>query len=389
MGEGRPGVVIGTVIKVLFIFTAAAGVLVPLLSWAERKQGALVQDRIGPDRADLRGASLLGLLQPLADAIKLFAKEDLAPAGRSRFLHVAAPLLATIPVVAALAVIPFGGRYELAGTRVNLIVADVDWGVLWILAMVSIAALGPLLAGWASNSRWALLGGLRAAAQLISCEVAMGLSLLGVLVVFGSLRLSDMAVAQDQTWKVLSLAAGLIPADFSFLIEWVRLPRWGIFLQPLGFLLFLTCALAASRRPPFDLPEAGSELVAGHLTEYSAVRLGLFHFSQYLEMVVVASVVTSVFLGGWSVPYLSQATLVDGVARFLGEGFATGLCLVVHVTTFFAKVVAMLWLQLLVRWSMPRFRYDQLMNLCWKVLLPLALANGLLTAALALELGGK
>jgi len=381
-------VVSGAVIKVLFIFATTVGVLVPLLIWAERKQGALMQDRIGPDRADLHGASLLGLLHPLADAIKLFAKEDLAPAGRSRVLHLAAPLVATIPALAALAVIPFGGRYDFAGTSWNLVAADVDWGVLWILAMFSVAALGPLIAGWASNSSWALLGGLRAAAQLISCEVAMGLSLLGVFVVFGSLRLSDMAVAQDQTWPVLALAGGLIPADFSFLVEWLRLPRWGIFLQPLGFLLFFTCVLAASRRPPFDLPEAGSELVAGHLTEYSAMRFGLFRFSQYVEMVVVASVMTSVFLGGWSLPYLSQATLIDAVARFLGEGFATGLCLVIHVTTFFAKVAAMLWVQLLIRWSMPRFRYDQLMDLCWKILLPLALANGLLTAAFALVLRG-
>jgi NADH-quinone oxidoreductase subunit H len=381
-------VVSGAVIKALFILVSAVGVLAPLVAWAERKQGALVQGRVGPNRADLHGATLLGLLHPLADSLKLFAKEDLAPAGRDRLLHVAAPLVATIPVVAALAVIPFGGRYEIAGVRLNLIAADVDGGVLWILAMLSTAALGPMMAGWASNSRWSLLGGLRAAAQMISCEVAMGLSLVGVFVIFGSLRLSDMAVAQDQTWKVLAFAGDLIPANLGFLVEWVRLPRWGLFLQPVAFLLALTCMLAASRRPPFDLSEAGSELVAGHLTEYSAMRYGLFRFSEYLEMIVVASVMTSVFLGGWSLPYISQATLVDAVARFLGEGFATLLCLSIHVTTFFLKLAFMLWLQLLIRWSMPRFRYDQLMDLCWKVLLPLALVNGLLTAACLLALGG-
>jgi len=379
-------VVSGAVIKVLFVFATAVGVLAPLAAWAERRQGALMQDRIGPNRADLHGASLLGLLHPLAESLKLFAKEDLAPS-RDRFLHLAAPFVATVPVIAALAVVPFGGRYEIAGTHLNLIAADVDWGVLWVFAMLSIATLGPLIAGWSSNSGWGLQGGLRAAAQLISCEVAMGLSLVGVFVIFGSLRLSDMALAQDQTWRVLVVAEGLIPADFSFLVEWVLLPRWGVFLQPFAFLLALTCMLAATRRPPFDLSEAGSELVGGHLTEYSGMRFGLFRLAQYVEMVLVASVMTSVFLGGWSIPYLSQATLVDAVARFLGEGFATGLCMVIHVAVFFTKVVVMLWLQLLIRWSMPRFRYDQLMDLCWKVLLPLALANALVTAACLLALG--
>ena len=379
------------VVKSFFILFVVILLFAPLITWVERKQSAIMQDRIGANRADIAGMTFLGLLHPAADVIKLLTKEDVVPAGANRTLHALAPIITAIPAVIAFAVIPYGGVYVFGDSTVSLVAADIDWGVLYVLAIGSLATYGGVLAGWSSQSNWAILGSLRNTAQMISYEVTMGLSIVGLFMVFGSLKLTDMALAQDTTFRVfgfLDLLPGLVSPPAW--LDVIRLPKWGIFLQPLAFLLFLTCAMAENKRPPFDLPEGDSELVAGYFTEYSGMRFGLFYMSEFIEVVVIAGLCTALFLGGWSIPYLSQQTIIDGIASFFGLGFATVVCMVLHVGCFFTKVIVMIWLQMLIRWSFPRFRYDQVMDLCWKVILPLSLANVFATAAgmlIAKEIG--
>jgi NADH-quinone oxidoreductase subunit H len=225
-----------------------------------------------------------------------------------------------------------------------------------------------------------MLGGLRASAQMISYEVTMGLSVVGVFMVFETLRLTDMAAAPDTTFRI-----------FGFLnltwLDWVRLPNWGIFLQPLGFVMFLTAIMAENKRPPFDLPEGESEIIAGYFLEYSGMRFGLFYMSEFIEVVVIASLIATIFLGGWSVPYLSQDQIIAGASGLVGVNFATALCMLIHFVTFMVKLLAMIWLQMALRWTLPRFRYDQVMNLCWKALLPLSIVNVFLTGAVMLAIG--
>ncbi|MBW2726942.1 MAG: NADH-quinone oxidoreductase subunit H, partial [Deltaproteobacteria bacterium] len=332
------------------------------------------------NRADVAGITILGLMHPAADIIKLLTKEDVVPSGANRLLHLLSPVLAAVPAVIAFAVIPFGGTYRFGDTRIELVVANLDWGLLYIFAIGSIAAYGTILAGWSSNSNWAMLGSLRASAQMISYEVTMGLSVVGVFMVFETLRLSDMAAAQDATFRLFAFL------DTAWL-QWVRLPNWGIFLQPLGFVMFLTAIMAENKRPPFDLPEGESELIAGYHLEYSGMRFGLFYMSEFIGVVVIAGIMATIFLGGWAVPYLSQDQIISGVGGVFGTGFATGLCMLIHFLTFMAKLLAMIWLQMALRWTLPRFRYDQVMNLCWKILLPLSIANVFVTGAVLLALG--
>ncbi len=376
------------VVKTLFILVVVIMLFAPVITWVERKQSAVMQDRIGANRADIAGMTFLGLLHPLADVFKLLTKEDVVPTGANRVLHTIAPMIAAIPALVAFAVIPYGGVYEIDGSRVSLVAADIDWGVLYVLAIGSLATYGAVLAGWSSNSNWSLLGGVRSTAQMISYEVTMGLSLVGVFMVFGTLKLTDMGVAQDTTFRVLGFLE-LFPGLGSLppWLDLVRLPNWGIFLQPLGFLMFLTCIMAENKRPPFDLPESESELVAGYFTEYSGMRFGLFYMSEFIEVVIIAGLCTALFLGGWSIPYLSQATIIHAIGSWFGTGFATVVCMLLHVGCFFTKVVVMVWLQMLIRWSFPRFRYDQVMDLCWKVILPLSVVNIFATAGVMLVLG--
>jgi NADH-quinone oxidoreductase subunit H len=384
-------VVVAVVVKALFVLLVVVGVLAPILTWVERKQSALMQDRIGANRADVAGITVLGLIHPAADVIKLLTKEDVVPAGANRWLHLIAPVLAAVPAIAAFAVIPFGGSYRFGETTVDLVVADLDWGLLYVFALGSIATYGTVLAGWASNSNWAILGSLRASAQMISYEVVLGLSVVGVFMVFETLRLTDMAIAQDATFRPIAIATTRFDIAMPGALAWLeslRLPNWGIFLQPLAFVMFLTALMAENKRPPFDMPEGESEIVAGYHVEYSGMRFGLFYMSEFIGVVVIAGLMATIFLGGWSVPYLSQATIINGVGRVFGTGFATGFCMLVHFATFLAKVAAMIWLQMALRWTLPRFRYDQVMDLCWKILLPLSLVNIAATGAVILLLEG-
>jgi len=376
-----------TFLKCLFIVGVVVGAFAPLVTWVERKQSALMQDRIGANRASIAGVTLMGLFHPAADIIKLLAKEDVVPRGASRKLHLLAPLMAAIPAIIAFAVIPFGSSYRFGDFELSLVAADIDWGVLYVFAIASLAAYAAVVAGWSSGSNWSLIGGMRAGAQMISYEVTMGLTLVPIFMLFGTLKLTDMGVAQDGTFAAFGFLGAFGVKEVPAFLEAIRIPAWGLFLNPPAFVMFLTCVMAENKRPPFDLPEGESEIVAGYLTEYSGMRFGLFYMSEFIQVVVIAGLVTAVFLGGWSVPWLSQGQIIGGIASFVGEGLATILCLVIHVSVFFGKLVAMIWFQMLIRWSLPRFRYDQVMDLCWKVILPFSLLNIFVTAFAMIALG--
>jgi NADH-quinone oxidoreductase subunit H len=361
-------------IKSVFIILVIIAGLAPVITWVERKQSAVMQDRIGANRADISGITLIGLLHPLADVIKLLSKEDVVPQGANRVMHLLAPLIAAMPAVVAFAVIPYGGVYQFGDNELSLVASNPDWGLLYIFAIGALATYGTVMAGWASNNNWSMLGGIRATAQMVSYEVTMGLSVVGIFMVFQTLQLQQMCLAQDATFRVLGFL-GFFGFHLPWWLDWIRLPAWGVFLQPLGFILFLTTIMAENKRPPFDLPEAESELVAGYFLEYSGMRFGLFYMSEFIEVVVIAGLMTTLFLGGWAVPFLSTETLIGGIGSVFGTGFATGLTMLVHFATFMAKVVVMIWVQMLLRWTLPRFRYDQVMDLCWKIVLPLSIVN--------------
>jgi NADH-quinone oxidoreductase subunit H len=214
---------------------------------------------------------------------------------------------------------------------------------------------------------------------MISYEVTMGLSVVGIFMVFGTLKLQDMAVAQDATFRIFGFLEAFFGLTVPAWLDWVRLPAWGVFYQPLGFLMFLTCIMAENKRPPFDTPEGESEIIAGYHLEYSGMRFGLFFMAEFIEILVIAGLMTTLFLGGWSVPWASTATIIGAISPIFGEGFATGVCVIVHFLAFMAKVVVMIWLQMALRWTLPRFRYDQVMDLCWKIILPLSIANVFVT----------
>ncbi len=377
---------VAVVVKALFILIVIVAAIAPVITWIERKQSAVMQDRIGANRADINGITILGLLHPAADVIKLMTKEDTVPLGANKVLHLIAPVIAAVPAIIAYAVIPFGGVYQFGDTKLNLVVADIDWGLLYIFVIGSIATYGTVIAGWASNNNWSMLGSLRASAQMISYEVTMGLSVVGVFMVFGTLQLQDMAIAQDTTFRLLGFFDRVFGIELYEGFDWLRLPAWGIFYQPLAFVMFLAAIMAENKRPPFDTPEGESEIIAGYHLEYSGMRFGLFFMSEFIEVIVIAGLVATIFLGGWAVPFLSTQDIIGGVSSIFGVGFATGLCVVIHFATFMVKVLIMIWVQMLLRWSLPRFRYDQVMSLCWKIILPLSIVNIFVTGLVILWL---
>jgi NADH-quinone oxidoreductase subunit H len=349
---------------VIFMMLGLAGVL----GWVERKGSALIQDRIGANRASVFGVAAAGLVNTmLADPLKFLTKEDIIPARADRLLHTLAPCVNFFPVLVAFAAIPFGDVLHVGGRVISLQLVQLNVGVLYILAMASLSVYGVVLGGWASNDRLSLLGGIRGSAQMISYEIGMGLSIVAVVMTFGSLHLQDMVRAQGQ------LIAGWLPA-------------WGILYQPVAFLIFLCAGIAESKRVPFDLPEGDSELVSGYFTEYSGVKYLMFFMTDFLEIIVVAGLTTTMFFGGWQVPFLHG----DGFhfpwgAVVLLPQVAVAL---VQVLAFMIKVFFFCWLQILVRWTLPRLRYDQLMRLGWKGLLPVALLNVLATAVVVLASEG-
>ncbi|MEE8312968.1 MAG: complex I subunit 1 family protein [Myxococcota bacterium] len=370
-----------TVTVTIVLFALIALVFAPVMTWVERKQSALMQDRIGANRADIFGIKAIGLIHPIADVIKMITKEDVIPEGAHKFLHTVSPFVAVFPAVISFAVIPYGGSYEAWGASWNMVVADLDYGVLYIFAIGSIATYGSMLAGWAGNNNWGILGSLRVSAQLISYEVAMGVSVIGVFMIFQTLRLTEMGVAQQETFRLLGFVEHFgWAAPGTAWVDFAKLPMWGIILQPLGFFLFLTAIMAENKRAPFDAPEGESEIVAGYFIEYSGMKFGIYLMGEWIEVVVIAGLMTAMFLGGWSIPYLSDVQLVAGLGSVFGPNMGNVLAMLIHVGVFFTKVFALIWFQMLVRWSLPRFRYDQVMNLGWKILLPLSLANIVITA---------
>ena len=335
--------------------------LAGLLGWLERKGSALIQDRIGANRASIFGFAGAGLVNTLlADPIKFLTKEDIIPRGVDRLLHTLAPCMNLFPVLVAFAVIPFGDVLVVGDRVINLQVASLDVGVLYILAMVSLGVYGVVLGGWASNNQWSLLGGIRGAAQMISYELAVGLAIVAMILTYGTLDLQAMARAQG-----------------ALLFGW--LPAWGIVYQPVAFVLLLCAGIAESKRIPFDLPESESELISGYFTEYSGVKHLMFFMTDFVEIILVAGLVTTMFFGGWQVPYLGR----DGFHFPAASHIALPSLVVtlLQVASFTVKVLFFCWLQIMIRWTLPRFRYDQLMRLGWLGLLPIGFANAVVTAA--------
>jgi len=333
-----------------------------LLTWVERKQSAVIQDRIGANRASILGIRALGLFHPLADGIKMLTKEDFVPASADRFLHALAPFLSLFCALVTFAVIPFGDVLRVGDREIQLQIVDLDVGILFIFAFAALGVYGVVLAGWASGNKWALLGSLRAAAQVIAYEVTLGLTIVGVLLVFGTVALDEMVRAQGAT------------------TVW-GLPKWGIVVQPLGFLLFLVAATAETKRTPFDVPEGESEIIGYHL-EYSGMKFGMFLMTDFVESILAAAVATTLFLGGWQVPYLQAS----GFAFPWGAIWELPHLVVVllQVLSFAFKVCLISWLLMQVRWTLPRFRYDQVVRLGWKILLPVSLANVFVTGLVLL-----
>ncbi len=331
-------------IKVVFIWTWTL-IIATIMTWVERRGSAMIQDRLGPNRA-----GPFGLFQPLADGIKLFTKEDIIPEKAHKILFNLGPILFALPAFSAYAVVPFGDKIVIGGKEILLQVADVNIGFLYIVAVGSMAVYGIVVGGWGSNNKYSILGGLRSTAQLISYEVPWGIVLLTTVMVYGTFSLREISLAQQGTFLGF-------------------LPNWGIFKQPLGFILFIVTAYAEANRVPFDLPEAESEIVAGYHTEYGSMRLGLYLFGEYVNMYTLAALMVTLFFGAWHLPYVDMSKFLSpfayGIASFL---------------VFFAKVAFFLWLFVWVRWTVPRFRYDQVMGLGWKALIPLALANLFITA---------
>jgi NADH-quinone oxidoreductase subunit H len=334
---------IAQIVLTLLVFVAllssAAGMV-----YFERKVAASLQQRIGPYLVGPKG-----LLQPLADVIKLMFKEELRPRAADWFLFSLAPIISATAAFAAFAVVPFGGEttlFGLLGTPLRLQVADVNVAILVIFAIASMSVYGIVLAGWSSNSKYSLLGGLRSSAQMISYELSYGLALAGVLLLGNSLSLTEIVRAQSGTW-------------FGFI------PRWFVFLQPVGFLVYMTAGIAETNRAPFDFPEAEQELVAGYHTEYSSMSFAMFFLAEYINMVTVSAVATNLYLGGWSGPFADSIGWV----------------------WFLLKVGAILFFYVWMRWTLPRYRYDQLMAFGWKVLLPVSVLNLIVTAAGVLAFG--
>lgn len=332
-------VIIISLIKILII-VALMLLTVAYLVYFERKISAWVQNRVGPNRV-----GWLGLLQPFADVFKLLLKEDIVPNAANKPLHTLAPFIALFVAFATYAVIPIGPAVEIFGYKTNLVVADVNIGVLYVFALTSLGVYGITFAGWSSGSKYSLLGGIRSSAQMISYEVSMGFSIAGVLLM--SQSLSPMKIVESQ-------------------YGWM----WNAIVQPIGFITFVVSAFAETNRLPFDLPEAEPELVGGYHTEYSSFKFAGFFLAEYANMIIASAMIVTLYLGGWQVPYIDKL------------GLSTTLTALIQIASFFVKIGAMLFFFIWVRWSIPRFRYDQLMSLGWKVMFPLALANIIWVAAL-------
>jgi NADH-quinone oxidoreductase subunit H len=357
------GIAVANLVTLILVVVMVPG---SLLSVAERKWSALIQDRVGANRIKVFGNPLGGLPFLVADAVKMLTKEAFQPAQATKFLFNLAPVLSFAPVLVLFAIVPVGPSVELvkivpgaaaaiANIGVSLQLASPDAGLLYIFALSSLAVYGTSLAGWASNNKLALLGGVRATSQMISYEVSLGLSLVGTMIAYRTLRLEEMVMAQGQP------VIGVIPA-------------LGLLLQPIGFLVFFTSAFAETKRAPFDLPEGESEIV-GYFIEYSGMQFGLMFLAEFIEITILSGVVVAIFLGGWH-PIFFEGWLESHLLPVWYAAVCAG--------AFIGKMIVLMWVQLLIRWVLPRFRFDQIQALCWKILLPTALANIFVTGAAVL-----
>jgi len=357
------GIAFGRVAFMMFFVLNVAA----LLGWVERKQSAIMQDRIGANRAAIFGVRALGLFHPLADTLKMLTKENFRPARADRLLFELAPFVSVFFALVAFASIPFGDTLHVAGRSVPLQAVTLNVGILYVFAMLSLGVYGVMMAGWSSANNFALLGGQRAAALMISAEIAIGASIMGVIMIHGSLNLMEIVRGQGQ-------------------LLWGWLPAWGIITQPLAFVLFVTAGIAATKRIPFDMPEGESEII-GYFVEYSGMKFGMFLMTDMVETIVLAGLSTSLFLGGWQIPYL----VADGFRFPWGAVIALPplVVTVFQVGAFMTKVAVVIFVLMLIRWTLPRFRYDQAMRLGWLGLFPLSIANIVLTGLVLIAWGHR
>jgi NADH-quinone oxidoreductase subunit H len=330
---------------ILGVFIASL-VVAMYSTYAERKVAAFMQDRIGPNRA-----GPFGLLQPVADGVKMFMKEEIIPDVSNKFLFILGPSLAMLTACMTSAAIPWGKGISIGGVTYSLQIADINIGILYIFAVVSFGVYGIMIGGWASNNKYSLLGALRASSQMISYEIAMGLAIIAMVMMTGSLSMKDIAESQS---------------------GW----HWNVLYQPLGFFIFLVCAFAETNRAPFDLPECETELVGGYHTEYSSMKLGFYLFAEYINMFISAAVISTLYFGGYNMPLIGRFVTDPNWLSIIGTLF------------FFLKIFFFIFFFMWVRWTIPRFRYDQLMNLGWKVMIPLSIINIFLTG-IVMWMNGK
>jgi NADH-quinone oxidoreductase subunit H len=336
------------VFKTIFVIAVfLVSLIVAMYStYAERKVAAFFQDRIGPNRA-----GPFGLLQPLADGVKMFMKEEIIPAHADKALFIIGPSLMMLTACMTGVVIPWGNSLIINGQEYIMQITDVNIGVLYIFGVVSIGVYGIMIGGWASNNKYSLLGSIRASSQMISYELAMGMAIIALVMMTGTLSVREIVLQQQGA-------------------------HWNVFYQPLGFLIFLICAFAECNRTPFDLPECETELVGGYHTEYSSMKLGFFLFAEYINMFISSAVISALYFGGFNMPFVTQLGLSHNMLTLLGTVF------------FFAKIFFFIFFFMWIRWTIPRFRYDQLMNLGWKVLIPLSIINVLITGFVLLWKNG-
>jgi NADH-quinone oxidoreductase subunit H len=335
-------------IIVLIVF-AITLLIATYSTYAERKVAAIMQDRVGPDRA-----GPMGLLQPLADAVKMFMKEEIIPSVSNKWLFILGPCIAMLTATMTGVVIPWGGPITIGETTFDLQITDLNIGILYLFGVVSLGVYGIMIGGWASNNKFSLLGAIRASSQMISYEIAMGFAIIALVMTTGTLSLKEIVLQQD---------AGLA----------------NVVYQPVGFVIFIICAFAETNRAPFDLPECETELIGGYHTEYSSMKLGFYLFAEYINMFISSAVIASFYFGGYNFPFQHE------FAELLGLG--SNALSIIQVVVFFCKIIFFIFLFMWVRWTIPRFRYDQLMNLGWKVLLPLSLANIFVTGIVMWAMG--
>jgi NADH-quinone oxidoreductase subunit H len=357
------------IVKILFMVLGFLMPLASILTWLERRQSAMMQDRLGPNRANIGPIRAWGITHFLADALKFIFKEDYVPSKAHKFFFMWAPIMSMAPALIVAAIIPFGpslcwsdlwssGGNLVCDQPIGLQIARLDIGMLFYFAISSLSVYGATLAGWASHNKWAMMGGLRASSQMMSYEVTMGMAVLGAFLVYGTLEPGAIVAQQTQFFGTSNYGA-----------------NWGIFLQPLGFILFLTAAIAETKRTPFDIPEGEPEII-GYFVEYSGMRFGLFFLGEFLEIVTSSGIMVALFFGGWH-----WGSAIDG---FLAAHLPNVAFVLVMFALWTVKIFVFCMFQLLIRWSLPRFRSDQLLRLGWQRLLPISIANVVVTALVVL-----